>query len=341
MARAPGGARRRGGGSGRRDAAAGRGEAVRKGHWTAEEDAVLLEHVRVHGPRDWSSIRSKGFLPRTGKSCRLRWVNKLRPDLKTGCKFSAEEERVVLELQAQFGNKWARISTYLSGRTDNDVKNFWSTRQKRLARLLGTPLRGRFPAWIKFHWRAAPLVFIHAEQQYHSWTHRKFHWRAAPLVFHLCSAATPFMDAQSAALAPYDWAGSGLVGFDGALPLASDSHACSSSNAAALPPLLPFDQPPYPLLDFPGLPPAGWNMAPGFANAGAMDHLAYQELLPVTQPAPMMLPFFGTEYPHGGVKAELPDAAPDNFFEDLPPDMFDSLDQPPPPLSPAATSSGF
>jgi hypothetical protein len=44
---------------------------------------VLLEHVRVHGPRDWSFIRSKGLLPRTGKSCRLRWVNKLRPDLKT------------------------------------------------------------------------------------------------------------------------------------------------------------------------------------------------------------------------------------------------------------------
>ena len=55
---------------------------MRKGHWTAEEDAVLLEHVRVHGPRDWSSIRSKGFLPRTGKSCRLRWFNKLRPDIK-------------------------------------------------------------------------------------------------------------------------------------------------------------------------------------------------------------------------------------------------------------------
>lgn len=49
----------------------------------------------------------------------------------------------MLELQAQFGNKWARISTHLPGRTDNDVKNFWSTRQKRLARLLGTPLRGR------------------------------------------------------------------------------------------------------------------------------------------------------------------------------------------------------
>jgi myb proto-oncogene protein len=53
-------------------------------------------------------------------------------------KFSADEERLVLELQAQFGNKWARIANYLPGRMDN----FWSTRQKRLARLLHAPLPG-------------------------------------------------------------------------------------------------------------------------------------------------------------------------------------------------------
>ncbi|XP_047950891.1 transcription factor DUO1-like [Salvia hispanica] len=109
---------------------------MKKGPWKFEEDQVLINHVKKYGARDWSSIRSKGLLRRTGKSCRLRWVNKLRPHLKTGLKFTAEEERTVIDLQAQFGNKWAKIATYLAGRTDNDVKNFWSSRQKRLARIL-------------------------------------------------------------------------------------------------------------------------------------------------------------------------------------------------------------
>lgn len=56
---------------------------IKKGPWKEEEDQVLIKHVNKYGPRDWSSIRSKGLLRRTGKSCRLRWVNKLRPHLKT------------------------------------------------------------------------------------------------------------------------------------------------------------------------------------------------------------------------------------------------------------------
>ncbi|MBA0707794.1 hypothetical protein Golax_019807 [Gossypium laxum] len=115
------------------------GTFIKKGPWTGEEDEILMNYVKKYGPKGWSSIRSMGLLPRTGKSCRLRWVNKLRPNLKTGCKFSAEEERVVIELQAEFGNKWAKIARHLPGRTDNDVKNFWSARRKRLERISHAP----------------------------------------------------------------------------------------------------------------------------------------------------------------------------------------------------------
>ncbi|CAN4125920.1 unnamed protein product [Withania somnifera] len=131
---------------------------IKKGPWKEEEDEVLIKHVNKYGPRDWSFIRSKGLLQRTGKSCRLRWVNKLRPNLKNGVKFSAEEERTVIELQAQFGNRWARIATYMPGRTDNDVKNFWSSRQKRLAKILRTSVPQPSKPQKNLHTEAVPSL---------------------------------------------------------------------------------------------------------------------------------------------------------------------------------------
>ncbi|KAG4176979.1 hypothetical protein ERO13_A11G278400v2 [Gossypium hirsutum] len=115
------------------------GEIVlKKGPWTAAEDAVLAGYVRRHGEGNWNAVRKNTGLARCGKSCRLRWANHLRPNLKKGS-FSPEEERIIIELHAKMGNRWARMATQLPGRTDNEIKNYWNTRVKRRQRQ-GLPL---------------------------------------------------------------------------------------------------------------------------------------------------------------------------------------------------------
>ncbi|KAL0550080.1 hypothetical protein IC582_014578 [Cucumis melo] len=111
---------------------------LKKGPWTASEDAILMEYVRKNGEGNWNAVQRNSGLNRCGKSCRLRWANHLRPNLKKGA-FSPEEERLILQLHAKYGNKWARMAAQLPGRTDNEIKNYWNTRVKRRQRQ-GLPL---------------------------------------------------------------------------------------------------------------------------------------------------------------------------------------------------------
>ncbi|XP_030924551.1 transcription factor MYB120-like [Quercus lobata] len=128
-----------GGGSNTGGAESGLGGAtLKKGPWTAAEDAILVEYVRKHGEGNWNAVQRNSGLARCGKSCRLRWANHLRPNLKKGA-FTPEEERLILELHAKYGNKWARMAAQLPGRTDNEIKNYWNTRVKRRQRQ-GLPL---------------------------------------------------------------------------------------------------------------------------------------------------------------------------------------------------------
>ncbi|KDP24203.1 hypothetical protein JCGZ_25860 [Jatropha curcas] len=107
---------------------------LKKGPWTPEEDHKLISYIQLHGPGNWRTLPKNAGLQRCGKSCRLRWTNYLRPDIKRG-RFSFEEEESIIQLHSIMGNKWSAIAARLPGRTDNEIKNYWNTHiRKRLLR---------------------------------------------------------------------------------------------------------------------------------------------------------------------------------------------------------------
>ncbi|KAK7838436.1 transcription factor myb61 [Quercus suber] len=111
-------------------------QKLRKGLWSPEEDEKLLRHITKYGHGCWSSVPKQAGLQRCGKSCRLRWINYLRPDLKRGT-FSQEEENLIIELHAVLGNRWSQIAAQLPGRTDNEIKNLWNSCLKKKLRQRG------------------------------------------------------------------------------------------------------------------------------------------------------------------------------------------------------------
>ncbi|CAN0923718.1 Transcription factor MYB88 [Linum grandiflorum] len=100
--------------------------------WSSEEDDILRQQIGLHGTENWAIIASK-FTDKTTRQCRRRWFTYLNSDFKKGG-WSPEEDLLLCEAQRIFGNRWTEIAKVVSGRTDNAVKNRFTTLCKKRAK---------------------------------------------------------------------------------------------------------------------------------------------------------------------------------------------------------------
>ncbi|KAL5782067.1 hypothetical protein ACOSP7_007096 [Xanthoceras sorbifolium] len=125
---------------------------LRRGPWTVEEDFKLINYIADHGEGRWNSLARCAGLNRTGKSCRLRWLNYLRPDVRRG-NITLEEQLLILELHSRWGNRWSKIAQHLPGRTDNEIKNYWRTRVQKHAKQLKCDVNSKqFKDTMRYLW---------------------------------------------------------------------------------------------------------------------------------------------------------------------------------------------
>ncbi|GLT62906.1 hypothetical protein SLA2020_355080 [Shorea laevis] len=99
---------------------------IKRGPWTPEEDELLANYINREGEGRWRTLPKRAGLLRCGKSCRLRWMNYLRPSVKRG-RIAPDEEDLILRLHRLLGNRWSLIAGRIPGRTDNEIKNYWNT----------------------------------------------------------------------------------------------------------------------------------------------------------------------------------------------------------------------
>nr|URY18834.1 MYB protein [Zanthoxylum bungeanum] len=134
-------------------------QELRRGPWTNEEDTLLTDYIHRHGEGHWNMVAKCAGLKRNGKSCRLRWLNYLKPDIKRG-NLTPEEQFLILELHSKWGNRWSKIAQCLPGRTDNEIKNYWRTRVQKQAHQLNIESNSEtFFEAVRCYWMPSSLIY--------------------------------------------------------------------------------------------------------------------------------------------------------------------------------------
>ncbi|KAI3687846.1 hypothetical protein L1987_81549 [Smallanthus sonchifolius] len=110
------------------------GKATIRCRWSKFEDRLLVQLVEQYGESSWARIAER--LPlRMGKQCRDRWHNCLRPNImKTS--WYEEDDKLLISLHKQFGNRWADIARNMPGRSENNIKNHWNATKRKKFKFL-------------------------------------------------------------------------------------------------------------------------------------------------------------------------------------------------------------
>lgn len=123
---------------------------LKKGSWTASEDALLKASIDMHGYGNWVAI-AKLIDGRTPKQCRERWTQSLDPSISKA-DWTDSEDSLLLALVSSTGPRWAALSIHFPNRSTNQLKSRYHSLERARAKALqirasqqelsGTPEQG-------------------------------------------------------------------------------------------------------------------------------------------------------------------------------------------------------
>jgi len=99
--------------------------------WSSADDELLLLLISEFGPGSWHSLAEEYFgMRKTGPQLRSRYVDVLNPNRIRG-HWTEEEDKRLIQLQQDYGNRWTHLQQHFVNRVANDLKNRFRYLQKK------------------------------------------------------------------------------------------------------------------------------------------------------------------------------------------------------------------